>query len=279
VLFAACADREVTREFKLKDNFGGLFTAAFMIELELRGDSMPLGAMFDEMRRELTELQAAIPKFRRQTPEFEGNSTLTMNDLLGASPAPAPPSLASNPPGTPPTPPRPPSKPSPTPPIAANEATLAGDMPVALATDKTDYAAGEKMTVTVRLQKDAHLRLYYTDGEQKSFLIFPNRFHPTDEVKANEEVKVPGPAANFAFEMTFPAGRGGVQVAEVLTAIASTQPFTDTRGMHWDEGNFLELTGPHYHEVITRGIRLVPDLRLGRASVIYRVRPAPASSH
>jgi hypothetical protein len=79
--------------------------------------------------------------------------------------------------------------------------------------------------------------------------------------------------------MTFPAGRGGAQVAEVLTAIASTQPFTDTRGMHWDEGNFLELTGPHYHEVVTRGIRLVPDLRLGRASVIYRVRPAPASSH
>jgi hypothetical protein len=129
------------------------------------------------------------------------------------------------------------------------------------------------MTVTLKLAKDAHLRLYYTDGEQKSFLIFPNKFHQDDFVKGGEEIELPGAGGGFAFEMTYPDDRGGVAVSEVLTAVAASKPFSDTRDLRWREFNFIECTGQRYHEIITRGIDVKADLQPGKCTSIYRVSP------
>lgn len=260
VLLASCADREFSREDGPK---GGYFTTALINELEKRGDTTPLDRLYESVRSTIAARIAESSKLNsRQTPQFEGDVRLSMRDLLDAK-APPGSNLAQTPPQ--------PAKPTP-PPEITNAASLPGDVPMALSTNKTDYVEGEMMTATLCLQKDAHLRLYYTDGEQRSFLIFPNKFHPTDEVKAGEEIDLPGKGAAFAFEMTYPKDRGSAVVSEVLTAVASTAPFTDTPSLRWGAFNFIECTGQRYQEIITRGIEVKPELKPGRTSVIYRVK-------
>ncbi|MCB1211819.1 MAG: DUF4384 domain-containing protein, partial [Verrucomicrobiales bacterium] len=267
VLLAACASHELAREDGAK---GGYFRLALLKSLEERGDSVALEKLYDPVRSDIDQRMARAANPRKQTPQFEGDTRLTLRDLMGATP----------PAGTPLAQPAAPPPPVP----LANAAALAGDVGISLTTDKTDYVAGERMTVKLKLAKDAYLRLYYTDGEQKSFLIFPNKLHPDDLVKAGEEIELPGQGAGFAFEMTFPEDRGPVPtlvdgkpetgaVAEILTAVASSQPFSDTRSLQWGAFNFIECTGQSYHEMVTRGIRVESELLPGRAVAIYRVRP------
>lgn len=256
ILLAACASHELAREDGVK---GGYFRLALEKALEERGDTVPLEKLYEPIRSDITQRMSRTPNPKKQTPQIEGDARLSLKDLLGAS-APANTPLAQPPAPQPPV-------------VLANAATLAGDVGITLTTDKADYVVGERMTVTLKLAKDAHLRLYYTDGEQKSFLIFPNKFHPSDEVKAGEEIKLPSAGAGFAFEMTHPQDRGPAPVSEVLTAVASTTGFSDTRSLQWGAFNFIECTGQRYHEMVTRGIDIKAELKPGRATTIYRVRP------
>jgi len=258
VLLAACASHELAREDRAAQ--GGYFRLALLKALEERGDTISLEKLYEPVRSDITARMARAPGGKKQTPQFEGDSRLSFRDLLGATP-PAGTVLSQPAP--------PPPKPQP----LANAAALTGDAGISLTTDKSDYTAGERMTVTLKLDKDAHIRLYYTDGEQKSFLIFPNKFHPDDFVKAGEEIKLPGAGAGFAFEMTYPTDRGTSAVSEVLTAVASTKPFSDTRSLQWGAFNFIECTGQSYHEMVTRGIDIKAELQPGRATSIYRVSP------
>ncbi len=257
VLLAACASHELAREDKAAQ--GGYFRLALLKVLEERGDSIPLEKLYEPIRSDIAARLSRAAGGKKQTPQFEGDARLSFKDLLGATP----------PAGTVLTQPAPPAPPQP----LADAAAFAGDVGIALATDKADYTAGERMTATLKLDKDAHLRLYYTDGEQKSFLIFPNKFHPDDFVKAGEEIKLPGAGAGFAFEMTYPTDRGTSPVSEVLTAVASTKPFSDARSLQWGAFNFIECTGQSYHEMVTRGIDIKAETKPGRATIIYRVRP------
>lgn len=256
VLLAACASHELAREDGVK---GGYFRLALEKVLSERGDTVPLEKLYEPIRSDIAQRMKTRPNPKKQTPQFEGDARFSLRDLLGPT----------APTGSPLAQPAPPAPPQP----LADAAALAGDVGIALATDKTDYTAGERMAVTLKLDKDAHLRLYYTDGEQKSFLIFPNKFHPDDLVKAGEEIKLPGAGAGFAFEMTYPADRGTAPVSEVLTAVASTKPFSDTRSLQWGAFNFIECTGQSYHEMVTRGIDIKAETKPGRATRIYRVSP------
>jgi hypothetical protein len=257
VLLAACASHELAGEDRAAQ--GGMFRLALLKALQERGDTVPLEKLYEAVRADIATRRSNAPGTKKQTPQFEGDARLSFKDLLGATP----------PGGTVLTQPAPPAPAQP----LANAAGLAGDVGIALATDKAEYVAGDRMAVTLKLDKDAHLRLYYTDGEQKSFLIFPNKFHPDDLVKAGEEIKLPDAGAGFAFEMTYPTDRGTAPVSEVLTAVASTKPFSDTRSLQWGAFNFIECTGQSYHEMVTRGIDIKAETKPGRATSIYRVSP------
>ncbi len=256
VLLAACASHELAREDGPR---GGYFRLAFEKALSTASPDTPLEKLYEPIRADIAQRMSRAPGQRKQTPQIEGNARVSLNDLL-AREAPAGSVLAQ--------------VPEPQAPVPLPDAgSLVGDVGIALETDKTDYVEGERMTVTLTLAKDAYLRLYYTDGEQRSFLIFPNKFHPSDEVKAGEKISLPAPGSAFAFEMTYPADRGANPVSEVLTAVASTTPFNDTRSLVWEGVNFIECTGQSYHEMVTRGIDIKPELQPGRATAIYRVTP------
>lgn len=257
VLLAACASHELARE---DGPNGGYFRLALEKALGDHGPATPLEKLYEPMRADIAARMARTAQPRKQTPQIEGNARVSFQDLLAKEP-PAGSILAK---------PAEPQAPVPLP----DAGSLVGDVGIALTTDKTEYKEGERMTVTMSLAKDAYLRLYYTDGEQRSFLIFPNKFHPSDEVKAGEKITLPAPGSAFAFEMTYPADRGTAAVSEVLTAVASTTPFNDTRSLAWEGINFIECTGQSYHEMVTRGIDIKPELQPGRATAIYRVKPA-----
>jgi len=256
ILLAACASHELAREDGPR---GGYFRLAFEKALSENGVQTSLEKLYEPIRADIAARMARSPQPRKQTPQIEGNARVSLQDLFSKDP-PAGSILAK------------PAEPQPPVPLP-DAGSLVGDVGIALNTDKTEYLEGERMTVTLTLAKDAYLRLYYTDGEQRSFLIFPNKFHPSDEVKAGESITLPAEGSAFAFEMTYPTDRGTAAVSEVLTAVASTTPFNDTRSLSWGAFNFIECTGQSYREMITRGIEIKAELQPGRATAIYRVTP------
>lgn len=258
VLLAACASHEIAREEWSK---GGYFTLALVKALDKGGDASPLEELYGGIREDIARRMFKWSQPRKQTPQIEGDARVSLKTLLGAQ-APAGSPLSQVPEGVQAAPP----------PEVTNAGSIQGDVAISLTTDKSEYAAGEHMSVSLNVSQDSHLRLYYTDGEQKSYLIFPNKFHPSDEVKAEEQVRLPAAGAAFAFEMTHPADRGAAPVSEILTAVASIKPFTDTRSLKWDSFNFIECTGQSYHDMLTRGIEMTPEVRPGRAATIYRVK-------
>lgn len=262
VFLAACASHEVAREDQSRK--GGMFRIELLQALEDRGASTPLDKLYDTVRTGVAQRIATGPQpEKKQTPQFEGDARVSLQDLLSPN-APAGTPLAQAPaaPATPPPAPE-----------VTNASNLAGNVGIALSTDKAEYKPGERMKVTLKLEKDAHLRLYYTDSEQRSYLIFPNKFQQDDKVKAGDAIQIPAEGAAFAFEMTFPKERGEQPAGEILTAVASTEPFLDTRSLQWGAFNFIECTGQSYQQMVTRGIDVKPELQPGRATVIYRVLP------
>ena len=258
VLLSACASHELAREV---GPAGGFFRLALEQAIADSPLDTPLEKLQGTVQGFIDALMARTANPRKQTPQIEGNARVSLLDLLAAE-VPAGSPLAQ--------------PPVPLPPVPVPDAgSLVGDVGITLATDKKDYLAGEAMAVTLTLSKDAHLRLYYTDAEQRSFLIFPNKFHPDDFVKAGEKITLPAAGAAFAFEMTYPVDRGHEPVSEVLTAVASAKPFEDTRSLQWQAANFIECTGQNYQEMVTRGIAVKEQPQVGRATAIYQVRPKP----
>jgi hypothetical protein len=107
----------------------------------------------------------------------------------------------------------------------AIEASAHGKEPlkVELTTDKSSYAVGDKMTVTVKVNQDCYLTVIDVGAGNKAVMLFPNIYAPNNAVKAGASFTIPDPTAGFEFEVTPPAG------LELIRAIASKEPSVDLK--------------------------------------------------
>ena len=112
--------------------------------------------------------------------------------------------------------------PAPKKPVEAS-APIKGPLKVELTTDKTSYAVGDKMTVTVKVNQDCYLTVIDVGAGNKAVVLFPNMYAPNNAVKAGAAFTIPDPSAGFEFEVTAPAG------LELIRAIASKEPSVDLK--------------------------------------------------
>lgn len=81
------------------------------------------------------------------------------------------------------------------------------------------YSEGEEVHVMARVNKDAFLRLYYTDANNQVVQIFPNRYRADGWIRGGQVVTIPSSEDRFAFQVKPPFG------VEAVTALASLKPF------------------------------------------------------
>lgn len=92
---------------------------------------------------------------------------------------------------------------------------------VELTTDKDHYAIGDKMRLSVKVNRDCFLTLIDIGPTGKGTIVFPNQYAPSNAVKAGVTYVIPDPSAGFEFEVAPPAG------VELIRAIASREPSVD----------------------------------------------------
>ena len=79
--------------------------------------------------------------------------------------------------------------------------------------DRT-YRPGERIRLSVRLDKPAYLAILAVDKNGETRLLFPNKAHPGAALPANAAVPIPGPRDGFAIVAPGP----GTLLVEVLAS-------------------------------------------------------------
>lgn len=103
------------------------------------------------------------------------------------------------------------------------------------------YRVGELLKLHFYTSRDAYIKIYHIDVNQKMTLIFPNQFYGDNFVKARQLYKIPDNSYPFDFVMTEPTG------TEFIKIFASTVQFKDI------EESFTEL-GKASRQSLSRGI-------------------------
>jgi hypothetical protein len=248
LLIAGCAADEYS--YEIPSIGGGLLTQAFINNGQGENLDRPVGLAGAVVQKQVADwVSQYIPDRKMQNVQVEGSLEGTLRELLRKD---APKIEVVAPP-------------------AMNPAAAGGrEVLLTLATDKKTYLAGEKMRVTVTPDRECHLRLYYTDHNGESYLIFPNKFQQQDRIGGAKSVVIGGEDAPFAFEMTFPENFDGNEVGEILTAVASPVPFTD-KIEAWDKTQFMELGKIQRGSLSTRGVQV--RQRPGYAVASYLIQP------
>ena len=69
------------------------------------------------------------------------------------------------------------------------------------------YTKGEKIVFFLKVNRNAHVRIFNRGTDGEIYRIFPNDFHPDDRVPAGRAVMMPGKGyGNFTFEVRPPSG-------------------------------------------------------------------------
>lgn len=100
---------------------------------------------------------------------------------------------------------------------AQSYADKASTLAVSASVDRDDgvYRAGDAVRISVEVTEDAYLWVFDTGTSGKVHRIFPNRLDQNNFVRAGAPVTIPGPDANYDFQVSHPRGR------ELLTVIAT----------------------------------------------------------
>lgn len=93
------------------------------------------------------------------------------------------------------------------------------DFTVDLKTDRKTYRIGDLIYFHFRTHRDCYLNLVNITSDGEIRLLFPNRFHPDNFVRAGVWHRIPDERYGFAFEVEPPIGTDRVY------AIAGTRPF------------------------------------------------------
>lgn len=178
-LLAACASAEVARDSGAAT--GGIFTSTFLAEAK-QNPNATLKAVIAKVNTTVANfIERTSNPSSTQTPQLEGAGDATVAEFFGSRPSTGFTQAAAT--ATPP------------PATASNAAAISSQSPISGQTSQPhapqsafpltltasqDYQDGEFMTCKVNSAKDGYLRLYYTDSEQKTYMIFPNKLQQAD---------------------------------------------------------------------------------------------------
>jgi len=243
IVLAASSPEQTS--WMLADQKGSVFTR-FLTEVLV---NVAADVTYDALMQDvIPRVQQYVSRYYNnadQTPQVEGNgqTPVFFNTDLNAPPAAATPDMA-----------------------AAN--AQRHDFDLRLSTNKSEYRAGDRMTVTVQAAQDCYLRLYLVNAQQEITQLFPNAYQPDNFIRADQPVQIPGPGARFYLEMTPPFG------TETLKAVASTVQFEDLRKVDWQGQTFLDFGKMPLAELNTRGvgIREIANVAISQAVTRYSVR-------
>jgi hypothetical protein len=122
-------------------------------------------------------------------------------------------------------------------------------IPVELKTDKTTYAEGDELVVTVQAAESGHLRLLYQNAAGEIYTLFPNQFISDDRIDGGRPVKImPTPNPKKAGDEVAIQIGGPHFGTEYLAAIVTDQPFTDDAALK------VQLQGAQFAKSAARSI-------------------------
>ena len=247
LLIAGCAADEVSYEDRKL--MGGVVTHAFVNHASGINVDVPITTVSNQVKKQALDwVRVHMPGMKPQNVQFEGSMKGTLRDLL-LKEGPKIEVVA--------------------PPQLDPASSQPREVMLTMKTSKPIYKSGGFMGVTVTPDRACHLRLYYTDQDGKSYLIFPNKFHQDDKVSGGQAVEIGGQGSKFAFQLIFPENFDGPEVGEILTAVASNSPFTDAIES-WGESTTVELPNVARGALSTRGVRI--QQRPGIATASYRIQ-------
>lgn len=182
-----------------------------------------------------------------------------------ADPPAARPPATTLPPASPPQEPKPPA--IETPPMPSQPPQTPGDELTAgqqsflsnVSVDRADgrYQEGDKLSVAIQAERDAHLYLLYHLTDGGSVLLFPNAAHRENSLRAKQQATVPAPGDKFRFRVRPPFGD------EALQVVAAVAPIDE-----WDQIATADGGPP----------RLPPD-SIARVAELMAASPAQFSEH
>jgi Domain of unknown function (DUF4384) len=109
------------------------------------------------------------------------------------------------------------------------------------------YVEGDELIAMVRANRDAYIRLFYTDAANQTYQIFPNEYHPEGKIRGNVVTRIPEPQDAFTFRVKAPFG------IESIMALASIKPIADLKMATLNAGPFQQVQRG------LRGLAVVPS--------------------
>ncbi|MER8882995.1 DUF4384 domain-containing protein [Mesorhizobium sp. M0816] len=103
-------------------------------------------------------------------------------------------------------------------PVKLNDTKTGFDL--ALTSDKTSYAIGDKLIATVRSEKECFLTLVDLDQKGVGTVLFPNKFQQDNKIPGGKDVKVPSDDAPF--EITVGEENRGIET--IIAVCDKDQP-------------------------------------------------------
>ncbi len=121
---------------------------------------------------------------------------------------------------------------------------LVNDRPAFFANVEVDrpsgrYRGGDTLTVKFKVEKDGYAYLLYHQADKTIVMLFPNKAHPDNRVKAGEQISIPT-SKDYRFRIAAPFGE------EALQVIASAEPIEALANLDFSPGR----TTPVSKEVI-----------------------------
>ena len=105
-------------------------------------------------------------------------------------------------------------------------------------TDKKEYQIGERIVFSVESEKSGYLTLFDVNPQGNIDIIFPNKFHQDNFIRAGVTYNVPSKDYNFALDIQGPSGLERIKAIITLDAISLLQMNFD-QGFHSVQGGTM----------------------------------------
>jgi TolB-like protein len=94
-----------------------------------------------------------------------------------------------------------------------------GRLSVRVSSERLAYRLGEAVRFKVQVNRDAYVTLVDVGTSGDVTVLFPNRFHPNNFVRAGEELQIPAPDAGFTLKVNPPIGTDHVRAIATIDKV------------------------------------------------------------
>jgi hypothetical protein len=137
---------------------------------------------------------------------------------------------------------------------------------LSLTSDKTTYQVGDSPSFSIVPSRDCSLTLTDVDDKGVGTVLFPNRFHQDNKVKAGVAITLPGPNAGFQYRM---------QDKGTETVIAVCSDVVEVDGIKHDFQKAPLTNVPDYTASVSRSIAVLSTCKRSIAVQPTSKTPAP----